>query len=225
MAQVFHPAANTISRISILLMILLLAASGGLLGAIVRSPYATQVNVVRDQPIPFSHQHHVGQIGIDCRYCHFSVEEGRFAGMPSTETCMGCHSQIWADSPMLEPVRTSFRDNQPIRWKRVHDLPDFAYFDHSIHIAKGIGCSTCHGRVDEMPLMWRTETLHMDWCLNCHRDPERFVRPADQVFSMDWPPPQPPPTEGKATVSAETLVRNFEIDRPTKLSDCTICHR
>lgn len=220
MTQVFHPATNTISRISILLVAMLLAASGWLIGAIVRSPYATQVDVVRDQPIPFSHKHHVQQVGIDCRYCHTSVEVSASAGMPSTETCMGCHSQIWADSPMLEPVRASFRDDKPIRWNRVHDLPDFSYFDHSIHVAKGIGCSTCHGRVDEMPLMWQNATLHMDWCLDCHRNPARYIRPRDEVFTMEWPP-----SEEKTGLSGEELVRLHGIENGTKLSNCSTCHR
>lgn len=220
MPQVFHPATNTIARISMLLVVLLLATSGWLMAAIVRSSYATQADVVRDQPIPFSHKHHVQEIGIDCRYCHATVEEGAFAGMPSTETCMGCHSQIWADSPLLAPLRTSFREDQPIRWTRVHDLPDFAYFNHSIHVAKGVACSTCHGRVDEMPLMWRVETLHMDWCLNCHRHPERYIGPRDQVFALSQPP-----TDANPKISGDELVRQYGIDNPTKLTNCSICHR
>jgi hypothetical protein len=218
MVQVFHAATNTISRISILLVVLLLAASGWLIGAIVRSSYATQANVVRDQPVAFSHSHHVGQIGIDCRYCHASVEVSGFAGMPSTETCMGCHSQIWANSPMLEPVRASYRENEPIHWTRINDLPDFAYFNHSIHVAKGVGCSECHGRVDEMPLMWRAESLHMDWCLDCHRHPEPFVRPLEDVFVMDWP-------GGESSPSGSELVSQYGIEPATKLENCSICHR
>lgn len=220
MAQVFHPAANTISRISILLVLLLLAASGWLLDAIVRSSYATQADVVRDQPVPFSHQHHVQEIGLDCRYCHSTVEQSAFAGMPTTETCIGCHSQIWADSPMLAPVRDSFRENRPIRWTRVHDLPDFVYFDHSIHVAQGVGCTTCHGQVDDMPLMWRAETLHMDWCLNCHRNPEPFLRPRDRVFALDWPA-----HDAHATSVEGGLVCEYDIDSPTQLTNCSVCHR
>lgn len=219
MAQVFHPATNTISKISIAAVIALLVTSGWLIGAIVRSPYATQATVVRDQPVPFSHKHHVDQIGLDCRYCHTSVEEAASAGMPSTELCMGCHSQIWADSPMLEPVRASFREGTPIRWTRVHDVPDFAYFNHSIHVAKGIGCSTCHGRVDQMPLMWREATLHMDWCLNCHRHPEVYVRPQGELFTMDWESSDLPSEQG------ETLVQEYGIESATKLTNCSICHR
>jgi hypothetical protein len=158
MPQIFHPSFNVISRASIYGAVLLLAAVGWALSVVYRSSYATQVNVVRAQPVPFSHEHHVRGLGIDCRYCHTSVETSAFAGIPATETCMHCHSQIWADSPMLEPVRESFRSSVPIAWTRVHDVPDFVYFDHSIHVQKGIGCATCHGRVDQMPLTWRTET-------------------------------------------------------------------
>lgn len=220
MTQVFHPVTNTLSRISILLVVLLLIASGWLISAIVRSSYATQAEVVRDQPVPFSHKHHVQQIGIDCRYCHWSVEQGAFAGMPSTETCMGCHSQIWADSPMLEPVRASYRQDRPIHWTRVHDLPDYAYFNHSIHIAKGVACSTCHGRVDEMPLMWRAETLHMDWCLNCHRHPEQYVRPREEVFFANGF------SSSERTAPADQdLVEAYGIDDARKLTNCSICHR
>src|SRR5438046_29243 len=189
MAQVFHPSTNTLSRLSILVGILLLAAAWKIGMAINRSPYFTQVNVVRAQPVPFSHKHHVQGLGIDCRYCHTSVENSSFAGIPPTKTCMNCHSSIWSDSPMLAPVRESFKTDQSIAWTRVHDLPDFVYFDHSIHVRKGVGCETCHGRVDQMPLTWRANSLYMEWCLECHRAPERFVRPREQVFNMDWQPP------------------------------------
>jgi hypothetical protein len=144
--------------------------------------------VALDQPVPFSHEHHVGDCGIDCRYCHTSVENSATAGVPSTKTCMNCHSQLFTDSPMLAPVQQSFRDRKPLVWTRVHDVPDFAYFNHSIHVQKGIGCATCHGEVNQMPLMWREATLRMQWCLDCHRNPEQFVRPREEVFSMEWAP-------------------------------------
>src|SRR4029077_5862768 len=134
------------------------------------------------------HKHHVGDDGIDCRYCHTSVETAASAGMPSTNTCMNCHKQIWADSTYLEPVRASFRTGKPIEWIRVHDLPDYAYFNHSIHVNKGVGCSTCHGRVDQMPIAYQASTLQMEWCLGCHRAPEKFVRPRERVFDMNWRP-------------------------------------
>ena len=216
MAQIFHPSTNTISRVSIFGGLLLLIALVAALAAINESPYITEVGVARSQPVPFSHKHHVGEEGIDCRYCHTSVEESSFAGIPPTKTCMNCHSQIWADSPALAPVRDSFRTGKSIQWTRVHNLPGFVYFDHSIHIHKGVGCSTCHGRVDEMPLMWRENTLYMDWCLECHRTPERFVRPREYVFRMDYQPP------ADQLALGEKLVKEYKIE---KLTRCSTCHR
>lgn len=216
MAQVFHPATNTFSKASIFGALFVLAAAGWIMGRFYRSPYITQSQVILDQPVMFSHKHHVDGLGIDCRYCHGSVETSAFAGMPATQTCMNCHSQIWADSPMLEPVRESFRAGRPIRWSRVHNLADFAYFDHGIHVAKGIGCSTCHGRVDEMPLMWQESSLLMEWCLACHREPERFVRPREQVFNMKWERPSDWLEQGRR------LVREYGIE---KLTSCSVCHR
>ena len=186
MVQVFHPAFNTISRVSIFGGVFVLGAVVWGSGRLYRSPYVTEATVVRDQPIQFSHQHHVGGLGIDCRYCHTSVEESSFAGIPPTRTCMNCHSQIWVDSPILEPLRRSFREGMPIPWTRVHRLPDYVYFDHSIHVAKGVGCVSCHGEVDEMPLMAQQATLYMEWCLECHRHPERSIRPRDKVFDLKW---------------------------------------
>jgi Cytochrome c7 and related cytochrome c len=216
MAQIFHRSTNTISRVSVFggvgLVVVLVAAAA----AINRSSYVTEVNVARSQPVQFSHKHHVSDDGIDCRYCHTSVEESSFAGIPSTKICMGCHAQIWADSPLLEPVRESYRTGQSIQWTRVHNLPGFVYFDHSIHVNKGVGCVTCHGRVDEMPLMWRENSLYMEWCLECHRNPERFVRPREHVFSMDWQPPVDRIALGRK------LVQQYEIQ---KLTSCSVCHR
>jgi hypothetical protein len=187
MPQIFHPSMNTVSRVTIFGALFIIAAGFAIAFAVVRSPYITGQNEVLAQPVPFSHKHHVGDCGIDCRYCHTSVETSSSAGIPSTKTCMNCHSQLFADSPMLAPVRESYRDKRPLVWTRVHDTPDFVYFDHSIHVAKGIGCVTCHGQVNEMPLMWREATLHMQWCLDCHRDPAAFVRPREEVFSMEAP--------------------------------------
>jgi hypothetical protein len=216
MSQVFHPSTNTISKVSIFGAVFFLAALGWLVLKIERSSYVTQANVARPQPVPFSHKHHVAGLGIDCRYCHTTVEESSFAGIPPTKTCMNCHSQIWADSPTLEPVRESFRSDRSLEWTRVHDVADFVYFDHSIHVSKGIGCVTCHGRVDQMPLAWKVETLQMEWCLNCHRNPELYVRPRDQVFSMDWEP------EGDQLALGRRLVEEYNIQ---KLADCSVCHR
>lgn len=216
MAQIFHRSTNTLSRLSIYGAVFVLAGLAWLAAAINRSPYVTQVDVHREQPVPFSHEHHVRGLGLDCRHCHTTVEETAFAGIPPTKTCMTCHSQIWAESPMLEPVRASLRTDRSLQWTRVHDLPDFVKFNHSIHVAKGVGCSTCHGQVDQMPLTWQTATLQMEWCLECHRAPERYVRPRDQVFNMDWRPPADPREQGRR------LVRQYEIQNQT---DCSVCHR
>ena len=216
MAQIFHPSTNTISRVSIFGAIILIAVLLWLLLVIQRSPYVTQAGVARPQPVQFSHKHHVSGLGIDCRYCHTSVEVSAFAGIPPTKTCMNCHFQIWADSPMLEPVRESYRTGQSIPWTRVHDLPDFAHFNHSIHVNKGIGCVTCHGRVDLMPLTWRQHSLNMEWCLECHREPERFVRPRQHVFSMTWQP------EEDQRALGERLVQEYHIQ---KLTSCSVCHQ
>ena len=216
MAQIFHRSTNTISKVSILGFVFILAAVSWLLAVIFRSDYLTGARVVREQPVPFSHKHHVSGLGIDCRYCHTSVETSSFAGLPPTETCMSCHSQIWSDSPILEPVRASFQTGQPLHWTRVHDLPNFVYFNHSIHLGKGVGCSTCHGRVDQMPLMLAEHNLLMEWCLDCHRMPERYVRPRGYIFRMDWTPPTNQLSIGR------TLVKEYGI---RKLTDCYTCHR
>jgi hypothetical protein len=219
MPQIFHPSTNVISKVSIFGAIFFIGAFAWVLTQIFRSPYATNVNVAIEQPVPFSHEHHVAGLGIDCRYCHSSVEESRFADIPPTHTCMTCHVQIWADSPVLEPVRSSFETGEPIQWVRVNDLADFVYFDHGIHVAKGVGCETCHGRVDRMPFTWKAHTLYMDWCLECHREPERFVRPRDRVFEMGWEPAQDQLTIGRQ------LVDEYEIAPAERLDDCYVCHR
>ncbi|MGH7963771.1 MAG: cytochrome c3 family protein [Candidatus Binatia bacterium] len=219
MAQIFHPSTNTISRVSIFGALFLLAALAWVGAEINRSDYATQAHVVRVQPVQFSHEHHVSGLGIDCRYCHTSVEESSFAGIPPTKTCMNCHSQIWADSPYLEPVRESWRTGNPIVWTRVHNLADFVYFNHSIHVQKGIGCVTCHGQVDRMPLMSQEHSLQMEWCLECHREPERFVRPREHVFRMDWQP------SVDQTIFGRELVKEYRIRSAAELTSCSTCHR
>jgi Cytochrome c7 and related cytochrome c len=216
MAQIFHRSTNTISRVSVFGGIGIVAVLVTTLAAINRSSYVTEVGVARSQPVQFSHKHHVSDDGIDCRYCHTSVEESSFAGIPSTKICMNCHTQIWAESPILEPVRESFRTGKSLEWTRVNNLPGFVYFDHSIHVHKGVGCATCHGRVDQMPLMWRENTLYMEWCLECHRNPERFVRPREQVFTMDWQPPSDQMALG------QKLVQQYKIE---SLTSCSVCHR
>lgn len=216
MAQIFHPSFNTLSKVSIFGAVFFLGAAIWGWDTILRSSYATQVNVAREQPVPFSHKHHVAGLGIDCRFCHTAVEDSASAGIPSTKVCMSCHSLVWTDADLLEPVRESYRTDRSIEWARVHDLPDFAYFDHSIHVNKGIGCTTCHGQVDEMPLMWRVNTLNMDWCLSCHRDPTPYLRPRDQVFETDWDPDRLNQAE-RESLAAQYHVRS--------LTDCSVCHR
>ena len=216
MAQIFHPSTNTISRVSIFGAVFILAGLSWVAAIVSRSGYATRAGEVRVQPVQFSHEHHVGGLGIDCRYCHTSVEDSWFAGIPATQTCMNCHSQIWSQSAVLEPVRQSFQSGQPLEWNRVHVLGDFVYFDHSIHVQKGIGCSTCHGQVDQMPLTWKAESLQMDWCLACHRNPERYVRPREEVFNMSW---QPPSNQEQLGLQ---LVQEYHIQ---SLTSCSTCHR
>ena len=188
----------------------------GALELYVRSPWITQVGQPVDQPVAFSHKHHVADDGIDCRYCHTNVETGAFAGIPGTQTCMNCHSQIWAQSPALEPVRRSFASGQPIRWNRVNNLAEFVYFDHSIHVQKGFGCSSCHGPVDQMPLTYKAQTFQMSFCLDCHQNPAQYVRPEDQVFNMAWQAPA-----NQDALGAQ-LVQAYHIQ--SKIS-CSTCHR
>ena len=172
-----------------------------------------------EQPIPFSHKHHVGDDGIDCRYCHSTVESSAFAGIPALSTCMTCHSQLYTDAPVLALLRESYAQGAGLSWQRVHNLPNFAYFDHSIHIAKGVGCSTCHGRIDRMPLTSRVASLHMEWCLDCHRQPERYLRPADQIFNMSWTPPPDQQQRGQA------LRTSYGLHSSEVLTACSTCHR
>lgn len=216
MAQIFHPSTNSIAKISIVGALILVAGLGAAVTEISRSPYITRAQEARDQPVPFSHKHHVSGLGIDCRYCHTTVETSIFAGIPPTKTCMTCHSQIWVDSPMLEPVRESYRTNTSLEWTRVHDLADFVYFNHSIHVTKGIGCDTCHGPVEQMPLIWKEKTLQMEWCLECHREPEKFVRPREEVFNYEYVPPVDQQILGRE------LVKKYNIQ---KLDNCSVCHR
>jgi hypothetical protein len=178
----------------------------------------TRQYVALDQPVPFSHEHHVSGLGIDCRYCHVSVEFSSSAGMPATEVCMTCHSQVWTQAPVLEPVRQSWARGEPLRWNRVHDLPAFVFFNHGIHVQKGIGCSTCHGRVDRMPLVWQEETLWMKWCIECHRDPARQIRPREEVFNVEYEAPREQEQLGRDLVKMENI-------HTQQLTDCSMCHR
>ncbi|UEM18554.1 cytochrome C [Skermanella mucosa] len=217
MAAVFGPKANLITKL------VLLGAAAGLLTLFVGGwvfpsiDYYTRVGFVRPQPVPFSHEHHVGGLGLDCRYCHTSVEVSANAGMPPTHTCMTCHSQLWTNAEVLAPVRQSLAEGEPIRWNRVYDLPDYVFFNHSIHVAKGVGCTTCHGQIDRMPLTWQAASLSMGWCLDCHRDPAPNLRPREEVFDTDWKPTPDTPT-------GEQLLAAYDI-HPATLSDCSVCHR
>jgi len=217
MAAVFGPKANLITKLILcggVAGLLTLAGAGWIFPSV---NYYTRVDFVQPQPVPFSHEHHVSGLGLDCRYCHTSVEVSANAGLPPTHTCMTCHSQLWTNAEMLAPVRQSLARGEPIRWNRVYNLPEYVYFNHSIHVAKGVGCTTCHGQIDRMPLTWKAATLSMSWCVDCHRNPAPNLRPREEVFNMDWKP-----TPG--TPSGEQLLAAYDI-HPATLSDCSVCHR
>jgi hypothetical protein len=189
MAQVFDRSSNALARASLVLTGLIVIALGVALNSLQRSPWVTRQGQRPDQPVPFSHKHHVEGLGLQCQYCHTSVEKSSYAGIPPTKTCMNCHSQIWTDAQLLEPVRHSWATGESIQWIKVHDLPDFVYFNHEIHVNKGIGCASCHGRVDQMPLMYEENSLQMEWCLNCHRNPGVNLRPTAEIYNMAWAGP------------------------------------
>ena len=216
MAQIFHRSTNTISRVSIYGAVILIAILGYAVNVVNQTSYVTEVHTARPQPVPFSHKHHVGELGLDCRYCHSSVEVSSSAGMPPTQTCMACHSQIWTGAAILEPVRASYRDSTPIVWTRVNALPDFVYFNHSIHIAKGVGCTTCHGPIAEMNITWREQSLYMRWCLECHNAPEKYLRPRSEVFNAFY---KAPPNQDAL---GNQLMTEYKVQ---KLTNCTTCHR
>jgi len=195
------------------------ALVGWVVYTLMRSSWVTKQNEIIEQPIQFSHAHHVGGEGFDCRYCHTSVEKSSYAGIPPTKICMNCHSQIWTNAPILEPIRASFRDDQPVHWIKVNDLPDFVYFNHQIHIHQGVGCATCHGRVDKMPLMYQAQSLQMEWCLNCHRAPEQYLRPRDQVFNMAYEPPADQIALGLR------LKKEYNVANREHMTSCSVCHR
>ena len=217
-AQLFPRWATLVARIALVSLLAVPLGLVALLMALQYTPYVTGQTLTPDQPVPFSHEHHVGGLGLDCRYCHTSVEHSRFAGLPPTHTCMTCHSQLWTNAGVLEPVRRSLAEGRPIRWRRVNALPDYVYFDHSIHVSKGIGCTSCHGQVSHMPLMRQAAPLTMGWCLDCHRRPEAHLRPEDEVFAGAWTPPPDQEERGRR------LVRHFLIETE-HLTDCSVCHR
>lgn len=219
MAQIFKRSANNIAKISLVVAVILAGTAFYVYTQVARSSYITGAYIEKQQPVQFSHKHHVGDDGIDCRYCHTTVETTASAGMPPTQTCMNCHNQLYADSPYLEPIRASYRENIPIQWERVHDLPDYTYFNHSIHVAKGVGCSTCHGQIDNMPAVYQVASLQMEWCLSCHREPEKFIRPKTEIYNMQWDP---------NTLTAEerqVMKANYKIREAEVLTSCSTCHR
>jgi cytochrome c7-like protein/class III cytochrome C family protein len=219
MAQIFHRSTNTVSRVSIYGAVFILCALWYGLYRVEESSWYTEANEVREQPVPFSHRHHTAELGIDCRYCHTSVEKSSFAGLPPTDTCMTCHSQIWVNAPLLEPVRSSLQTDRSLEWTRVNALPEFVYFNHSIHLKKGVGCTTCHGPVGEMSITWRANTLYMGWCLDCHRHPERYVRPRERLFDALY---QPPPNQAEL---GHKLVREYKVKPVQQITACYTCHR
>jgi len=219
MSQIFSRSANATARMSLGGLVAVVLFTGWLVFALMRSSWATGQYDFIEQPIQFSHAHHVGGVGLDCRYCHTSVETSAFAGIPPTKTCMNCHSEIWSTAPILEPVRASFRDDVNLNWIRVHDLPDFVYFSHKIHVKQGVGCATCHGEIDKMPLTFQASSLLMEWCLDCHRAPEKYLRPRDQVFNMAYEPPANQPELGLA------LKKQYNVASVEHLTSCSVCHR
>ena len=221
MPQIFTATADTRLR-AVLLLLVLGVIAALVFGEYQNSAYATLRDWVLDQPVPFSHKHHVGELGIDCRYCHASVETGAQAGLPGTHVCMTCHSQVWTGAPMLEPVRQSLAADKPLKWHRVARLPDYVYFNHSIHVNRGVACVECHGRVDQMPLMKRAHAFQMEWCLGCHRDPAPNLRPPELVTKMDWTDWKRDPEAHKQY--GKLMMKAYHIE-PSKLDDCSICHR
>jgi hypothetical protein len=217
MAQLFPPTVDLAAKLVIAGLIVVLVGGSYSYYLLYRSPYWTNVGVTLDQPVPFSHEHHVGDLGLDCRFCHSSVATSSYAGMPDTQTCMTCHSQVWKDAPMLAPIRQSYAENKRLEWNRVNETPGFVYFDHSIHIKKGVGCSSCHGRIDEMPITWKSTDMEMGWCLSCHRHPESALRPLNLVEKMDWTT-SPNPHAGEALVKERDIQKDH-------MTDCSACHR
>jgi hypothetical protein len=222
MAQIFHRSTNTLSRVSIFGGVFILAAVVGVAMKVDRSPLNTRATLTIHQPVPFSHEHHVSGLGIDCRYCHTSVEKAAFAGIPPVQTCYNCHSQIWTNAALLAPVRDGVARNEPIRWARVHDLPDYVYFNHSIHVAKGIGCVSCHGRIDKMQLTYQHATLQMEWCIDCHRNPAQHIRPKSEIYNFDWVAPA---ESGGQKVLGPQLLAEYKVLDTATLTSCSTCHR
>ncbi|VWX47359.1 cytochrome c3 family protein [Novosphingobium sp. 9U] len=218
--QVFSPSADTWLRAGLAALVVVVLGALLVMAGYADSTYATQAGWAKDQDVPFSHKHHAGELGIDCRYCHAGAETHADAGLPPTHVCMTCHSQIWTGAPMLAPVRRSLAENRPLRWHRVAQVPDYVYFNHSIHVKRGVPCVECHGRVDEMPLSWRAHPFQMQWCLDCHRDPAKRLKPPEQITRMDWSNW----SDAQAQRYGTAAIRRWHIDTK-KLDNCGICHR
>lgn len=220
MKQIFRPSANTLAKISLVAGLSLAAIVVTILLVGPFSPYTegSSAGIAVEQPVRFSHSLHSGQLNIDCQYCHQSAEVAAYGGIPDTHTCMSCHSQIATYSELLEPIRTSYETNVPVSWNRVHNLANHVYFNHSAHVQNGFACETCHGRVDEMPLVWQAKTLNMGWCLECHRAPEEFIRPVSEVYTFGYEMPENQTEIGLQLVEAHDI----NVDR---LLNCGICHR
>jgi hypothetical protein len=229
MPQVFPKSMNVVSRVSILGLPLLLAGGAIAGAAFYRSDYSTGTREVVEQPVPFSHKHHVGQLGIGCQYCHTAVEQSYHGGYPPTKTCMNCHQQMWVSADLLQPVRDGYNKNEPIVWNQIHNVPHYTYFNHSIHVAKGVGCYSCHGPIDEMNLVFQSKTLLMEWCLECHRAPEKYLRPKEEVYNMKWKPQDVVNPESGQPYDQLTLGRKlkdeYQVRETSVLTNCSICHR
>ncbi len=217
MSAIFKPRSNAYAKLFLVCVAATMAGGVGWWWTWPRTAYARRLGFTVEQPVPFSHEHHVAGLGIDCRMCHSSVEISAHAGMPPTYTCMTCHSQIWTNAALLAPVRQSLADGKPIEWNRVTNLPDYVYFRHDIHIAKGVGCQSCHGEIATMPLTYKARSLTMQFCLDCHRNPGPNLRPADAIYDTQW-------HRTKDTPSPKALLAFWHVtDR--KLTECSICHR
>ncbi len=217
--QLFAPGADAILRLAGLTLVGVLGVGAVLLYMWSHGNFVGNVGVAPAQPVPFSHKHHSGELGIDCRNCHQQVEQYATAGLPPTHTCMTCHSEIWTGAEMLAPVRDSLAKDEPLHWTRVNHLPSYVYYNHSIHITKGIGCSSCHGAVDTMQLTYAAQSFRMEFCLNCHQNPAKYVRPAEQIWNMEWVAPP-----NQEQIGAQLVAENH-IAGPQRLSDCSTCHR
>ncbi|MCZ2342963.1 MAG: cytochrome c family protein [Bacteroidales bacterium] len=229
MPQIFPKYMNVVARLSILSGPFLFAGAGVSLAAFFRADYTTGARTVVEQPVPFSHKHHVAELGIGCQYCHTSVDKSATAGLPPTRTCINCHQQMWTSAELLKPVRDSFEKNEPIVWNKVHNTPNYVYFNHSIHVKKGVGCYSCHGRIDEMNLVYQSKTLLMEWCLDCHRTPENHLRPLDEVFNIAWSAKDEINEDTGKPYDQKTLGRKLKeihmVRESSVTTNCSFCHR